>query len=119
VKTYYVYMLLCSDDSFYVGVTSNIEMRIAQHEYGIDPHCYTFTRRPVRVVHVSDFHHVDDAIAVEKKLKGWTRAKKRALVAADWRRVCELAVCRNETIAIASGGSPFDSAQGDKVLRRE
>jgi putative endonuclease len=90
-------MLLCADDSFYIGITNDAERRVAEHQLGIDPRCYTYKRRPVRVVHVSDFRNVDDAIAVEKKLKGWSRAKKRALVAGDWQRIHELAPCRNDS----------------------
>jgi putative endonuclease len=90
VKTYYVYMLQCSDSSFYVGITSNLELRVGQHEFGFDPECYTFTRRPLKLVHSSDFRNVDDAIAWEKQLKGWSRAKKFALVEGDWRRIHEL-----------------------------
>jgi putative endonuclease len=113
VKTYYVYMLLCADDSYYIGVTNDLEFRLGQHEYGFDPGCYTFTRRPLKVVHASDFHNVDEAIAWEKQLKGWSRAKKAALVAADWNRIHELAECANETASRYHLVSPFDSAQGD------
>ncbi|MGB6519535.1 MAG: GIY-YIG nuclease family protein, partial [Candidatus Cybelea sp.] len=81
MKIYYVYMLLCADGSFYAGITSNLELRLGQHEFGVDPNCYTYKRRPVRLVYASDFLNVDDAIAWEKHVKGWSRAKKRALVA--------------------------------------
>jgi putative endonuclease len=105
MKTYYVYMLRCADGSFYVGVTSDIELRVAQHEYGIDPRCYTFERRPVRLVYSSDFRNVDDAIACEKQLKRWSRAKKAALVTGDWAQIHRLAECKNETAA-ARGNVP-------------
>jgi len=91
MKTYYVYMLRCSDNSFYVGITSDPERRIAQHKLGLDPECYTFKRRPVELVHASDFREVTDAIAWEKQLKGWSRAKKRALIAGDWPDIQRLA----------------------------
>ena len=91
MKTYYVYMLRCADGSFYVGITNNIELRINQHQFGLDEECYTFTRRPVRLVHSSDFSNVDDAIAWEKQLKGWSRAKKVALVDGDWALIHRLA----------------------------
>jgi putative endonuclease len=91
VKTYYVYMLQCADGSFYVGITNNLEYRFGQHQHGFDPGCFTFKRRPVQLVHSSDFQNVDDAIAWEKQLKGWSRAKKRALVENDWPRISRLA----------------------------
>jgi putative endonuclease len=97
MKTYYVYMLLCADRSFYVGITNDPEARVAQHQLGNDPTCYTFTRRPVKLVHCSDFRNIDDAIAWEKQLKGWSRAKKVAMASNNWKLVHDLARCTNET----------------------
>jgi len=99
MKTYFVYMVRCSDDSFYVGLTNNAELRVAQHNYGIDPKCYTFTRRPVVLVHLSEFGEVWDAIRWEKQLKGWSRAKKRALAADDWATIHMLARRTKERLA--------------------
>jgi putative endonuclease len=99
MKIYYVYMLRCSDDSFYVGITNNLELRVEQHRFGIDPRCYTFRRRPLSLVHSSDFGNVRDAIAWEKQLKGWSRVKKMALMRNDWATVHSLAECTNETAA--------------------
>ena len=84
-------MVLCSDGSFYTGITNNAEYRVAQHNYGVDPECYTFTRRPVKLVHLSEFREVWDAIRWEKRLKGWSRAKKRALTEGDWAAIHILA----------------------------
>jgi putative endonuclease len=84
---YFVYMLLCADYSYYVGVTNNLELRVGQHQCGWDPGCYTHERRPVRLVYASDFQRIEQAIAWEKQLKGWGRAKKAALVAGDWERI--------------------------------
>jgi len=91
MKRFYVYMLQCADDSFYVGITSKLEERLGQHDYGWDERCYTFKRRPLRCVHISEFATFDDAVAWEKHLKGWSRAKKRALVNGDWGEVRRLA----------------------------
>lgn len=84
-------MLLCADGSFYVGITSSPDCRIAQHNLGIDRKSYTFTRRPVRLVHMSEFRYVHDAIHWEKHFKGWSHAKKQALAENDWRTVQGLA----------------------------
>jgi len=65
-------MVLCADRSFYVGITDDLEFRVAQHQEGADPWCYTFTRRPIKLVHSSEFHEVAEAIAWEKHLKGWS-----------------------------------------------
>ncbi len=91
MKRFYVYMVLCADNSFYVGITSDIEQRLGQHEYGWDEHCYTFKRRPLQCVHVSEFANFDDAEQWEKHLKGWSRAKKIALMNGDWKEVRRMA----------------------------
>jgi predicted GIY-YIG superfamily endonuclease len=75
-----MYVLLCWDGSYYVGVTSDLPARIAQHESGEYLACFTRIRRPVLLLYSEAFDRVDDAIAAEKRLKGWSRAKKRALI---------------------------------------
>jgi putative endonuclease len=84
MERYFVYMLLCSDGRFYVGITNDVARRTAEHNLGVIEDCYTFGRRPVRLVHSSGFSNVFDAIRWEKQLKGWSRAKKCALVRDDW-----------------------------------
>ena len=98
MKRFFVYVLRCSDDSLYVGVTSTLEQRIAQHHEGTFPGCYTFRRRPLSVVHVSEFAAFDEAFAAEKKLKRWSRAKKEAFVRGDFGELHWLA--RRRTAAL-------------------
>jgi putative endonuclease len=75
----YVYILECSDGSFYVGSTRSLEVRLAQHQAGIG--CkYTFTRRPVQLVFCEEFDRIDEAFEREKQIQGWGRAKRRALI---------------------------------------
>jgi putative endonuclease len=100
VKQYWVYLLRCSDRHYYAGVTSKLETRVAEHQAGIDPWCYTFGRRPVELVFSASFSTPDEAIAAEKRLKGWGRAKKEALVRGDWVAIRELS--RSHT----NGGIP-------------
>ena len=80
-----VYMLRCADNSFYVGsATGNdLSRRIAQHNAGTFPG-YTHSRRPVKLVWSQHFEIITDAIAVKRQIKGWGRAKKAALIDADW-----------------------------------
>ncbi|MGD0969633.1 MAG: GIY-YIG nuclease family protein [Candidatus Aquilonibacter sp.] len=66
MRVYYVYIPRCFDGTFYVGMTNDIERRVNEHHYGIDRDCYTYERRPLRVVHVSEFRWVDQAIAAER-----------------------------------------------------
>ncbi len=91
VKTYWVYIVRCADRSYYTGVTSNLEYRVAQHHAGANPRAYTSTRRPVELAYAQEFANIEEAIAAEKRLKGWSRAKKAAMIAGDWLEVCRLA----------------------------
>ena len=88
----FVYMLRCADGSFYVGSAtgSDLTLRIAQHEAGTIEGC-TSLRRPVTLVWSEFFNRITDAIAVERKIKGWSRKKKDALIAGDWDSVRRLA----------------------------
>ena len=79
-KIYFVYIIKCSDKSYYVGITNNLERRLYEHNEGFDPYSYTYSRRPVNLVFEQSFHDVDNAILYEKKIKGWSRAKKEALI---------------------------------------
>ncbi|MGZ3874801.1 MAG: GIY-YIG nuclease family protein [Mucilaginibacter sp.] len=90
MKQYYVYILLCSDNSYYTGVTNNPERRLYEHEHGLDPSSYTCKRRPVTLVFHEMFNDIVQAIAFEKQIKGWKRAKKEAIIKGDWHLLPEL-----------------------------
>ena len=90
-QSYTTYILECADGSFYVGVTNDVEARVAQHSLGEDPKAYTFSRRPVKLVFAEHFPDINDAIAFEKQVKGWRRVKKEALIRRDWDALPELA----------------------------
>ena len=94
--SFYTYILSCSDDSFYVGYTDNLEARLAQHHYGEIPG-YTQSRLPVKLVYSVESSTRDDAFALERKLKGWSRAKKQALVDGNFERIRELAKSRKSS----------------------
>ena len=84
MKFYFVYILKCSDDSFYTGFTSNLDQRIAEHQMGKSGG-YTSTRLPIRLVWSEQFlDDPDQAIEWEKRIKGWSRRKKEALINEDW-----------------------------------
>ena len=68
----YVYILRCSDTTFYTGVTNNLEQRFEQHSQGININSYTFTRRPLELVFYEIFNSPIAAIAFEKKIKKWS-----------------------------------------------
>jgi putative endonuclease len=112
---YSVYILKCSDGSFYTGVTNNLEERLNQHKSGLNESCYTFKRRPLELVFKEDFQDILLSIEKEKQIKGWTRKKKIALIEKNFDRLPILSQCENTTshknhnINKAS----FDSAQDD------
>ncbi|HAF40778.1 MAG TPA: GIY-YIG nuclease family protein [Sphingobium sp.] len=84
------YMLHCADRSFYVGHTDHLETRIAQHESGEIPG-YTQTRRPVKLVWSQSFGTRMEVLEAERRMKGWSRAKKLALIREDWTLISSLA----------------------------
>ena len=85
-----MYILKCSDGSYYVGHSDDVERRVAEHESGAIPG-YTKTRRPVKTVYVQEFPSRDEAFDAERQVKGWTRKKKEALIRSDWDAIRELA----------------------------
>ena len=87
---FWVYMLRCRDRSFYVGHTDNLEQRLAQHERGTFRGCYTFERRPVVLVYCQAFATREEALAMERRIKRWNRAKKVALTEGNWREVSRI-----------------------------
>jgi len=89
-KTYWVYILKCSDGSYYTGSSSNIEKRISEHQQGAIKG-YTSNRRPVELIFSEYFDDVHNAISAERQIKGWSRAKKEALIKGDFKLLKELA----------------------------
>ncbi|WP_022882923.1 GIY-YIG nuclease family protein [Gryllotalpicola ginsengisoli] len=79
----HVYMLRCADGSYYVGSTRDLDQRMAQHWSGKGAK-YTSTRLPVELVWAEEYDSVADAYAMEKKIQGWSRAKREALIRGDW-----------------------------------
>ncbi|WP_307031409.1 GIY-YIG nuclease family protein [Arthrobacter globiformis] len=89
----YTYMLGCSDGSYYVGSTFDLERRLAQHQSG-DGAAYTRRRRPVLLVWAEEYDRIDEAYAREKQVQGWSRAKREALIRGDYAALPALSVGR-------------------------
>jgi predicted GIY-YIG superfamily endonuclease len=80
----YLYILRCSDASYYIGTTrGNFETRVAQHQ-GRTFDGYTARRRPAVFVFHQEFALIEDAVASERQVKGWRREKKEALIRGDF-----------------------------------
>ena len=87
---FHAYLLRCNDGSYYAGHTDNLELRIAQHGSGIFGG-YTAQRLPVEMVWSETFATREEALAAERQIKGWSRAKKQALINGNWELMSELA----------------------------
>ncbi len=88
----YVYILQCADGGYYTGLTQRTpDERESEHNQGLDPAAWTFQRRPVTVVWSEHFDRIDEAIATERRIKGWSRIKKEALIRRDYERLPALA----------------------------
>jgi putative endonuclease len=96
-----MYILRCADGSYYVGTTrKTLEERLAEHNAGLH-RGYTAARRPVFMVYAQHFETVTDAVWAERQVKGWSRAKKEAMIKGEWQLLPELAKRRTR-----SGGQP-------------
>jgi putative endonuclease len=91
----YLYILRCADGSYYVGTTrKSLEERIGEHNAGLHGG-YTASRRPVTMVFTQHFETITDAVAAERQVKGWSRAKKEAMIKGEWNRLPDLAKRRS------------------------
>lgn len=97
MRFYYVYILKCNDGTYYTGITNNVEKRFTEHQSGLKKDSYTYKRRPLSLEFHYAFNNADQAILFEKKIKGWTKAKKEALINGDFKMLQILSECRNAT----------------------
>ena len=75
----YVYILRCADDTLYVGSTIHLSLRLEQHQVGMGS-AYTKRRLPVELIWSEDFSRIDEAFAWEKRIQGWSHAKRMAFI---------------------------------------
>ena len=94
-KEYFVYILRCSDGSYYTGVTNDYRRRVWEHQQGLNPTCYTCKRRPLDHVYTAIFEDIHEAIAWEHRVKGWTRKKKELLIKGDFGSLPAASKCEN------------------------
>jgi putative endonuclease len=97
MKSYFIYIIKCSDGLLYTGFTNNIERRFNEHVHGLNKNCFTFKRRPIELVFHKEFNAVNQAIYFEKKIKKWSAKKKLALANNDFDLIQILSECRNFT----------------------
>ena len=97
---FYVYILECSDGSYYTGHTDNLESRLHQHHLAYFSQCYTASRLPVLLVYKQGFATREEALSSERQIKGWRRKKKQALIKEDWERLKKLARNRQSKVLL-------------------
>ena len=103
----WVYMLECSDGSYYVGSTRDLERRLWQHNEGLGAE-YTKRRRPVALVWSAEFYNVADAFSAEKQIQNWSRAKRQALIDGRFNELPMLSRGRTGWMKRGESGSGLD-----------
>jgi len=125
----YMYILECSDGSYYTGSTNDLERRFEQHRLGEGSN-HTKKRLPVKLVYFEEYHRIDDAFYREKQIQGWSRNKKEALINNMSDDLKKYAQCMNEShyrnfahystpcdtsASSVHRSAPFDSAPFDSA----
>ncbi|WP_317046115.1 GIY-YIG nuclease family protein [Aquimarina sediminis] len=105
-----MYILECSDGSYYTGSTKDIERRLIEHQNGEGAN-HTKKRLPVQLLYYEKYDRIDTAFYREKQVQGWSRSKKEALIKGDLEGLHDLAECRNETHFSIFRSPGFGSAQ--------
>ncbi|MCF1421412.1 GIY-YIG nuclease family protein [Mangrovimonas futianensis] len=85
MKFYFVYILECSDKSYYTGITNDLERRMMKHQTKISKSSYTHSRLPVKLIWHCMVENPTEAIKIEKQIKGWSRRKKQAMIQENWK----------------------------------
>lgn len=92
----YMYILECSDGSYYTGSTKDLKIRLEQHQNG-DGANHTAKRLPVILLYFEEFQRIDEAFYREKQVQGWSRKKKEALIEANYSDLEKFSACQNES----------------------
>ena len=104
----YMYILLCSDGSYYTGSTTHLEVRLNQHHAGEGAN-HTKKRLPVKLLYYEEYSRIDEAFYREKQVQGWSRVKKEALIKGMTELLPELAIAYRD---LGDGGFESLSHRG-------
>ena len=113
----FMYILECSDGSYYTGSTNDLDRRLEQHQKGEGAN-YTKKRLPVNLVYYEEFNRIDQAFYREKQVQGWSRSKKEALINNRPTDLLNLSECKNKSHYRNASGA-FDSAAFDSAQAPE
>jgi 5-(carboxyamino)imidazole ribonucleotide synthase len=94
-EAFYVYIILCNDDSYYTGLTDDLMRRFEEHVNGLYETCYTFKKRPLILKYYETIPFLKDAVERERQIKGWSKAKKKALIQGNFHMLQLLSQCNN------------------------
>jgi putative endonuclease len=87
----YIYILRCANGTYYTGITRrSVEERVSEHAQGL-VEGYTSRHLPVELIFSEYYARIDEAIAAERRIKGWSRAKKEAYMRGDFSKLSILA----------------------------
>ena len=98
----WVYILKCSDGSYYTGSAVDLEKRIAEHTAGTF-NGYTSKRLPVELVFAYEMPTIFEAFLRERQIKGWARRKKEALIKGEWYKLIEYSKSKGRHPSTGSG----------------
>jgi putative endonuclease len=87
----YMYILECSNGSYYTGSTKYLDLRIRQHQTGQGAN-HTKKFLPVKLIYFEEFSRIDHAFYREKQVQGWSRKKKEALIYGEFENLVPLSV---------------------------
>ncbi len=104
----WMYILECADGSYYTGSTTNLELRLAQHQAGEGAN-HTKKRLPVKLVYFEEYERIDQAFYREKQVQGWSRKKKEELIQGKPELLPQLAMAYRDVKKLEGG---FESSQG-------
>ena len=106
-----IYILRCADGSYYTGITHrSVDERVSEHAQGLIKGCYTESRLPAELVFNEYYERIDEAVAAERRIKGWSRAKKEAMMRGDFAALSALAKRKRKPVAPKSDPSSFETA---------
>ncbi|MGH6822294.1 MAG: GIY-YIG nuclease family protein [Methylocella sp.] len=105
-----IYILRCADGSYYTGISRrSVEERVSEHAQGLIKGCYTESRLPVELVFSEHYERADEAVAAERRIKGWSRAKKEAMMRGDFVALSVLARRKGKPQKPESDPSSFET----------
>lgn len=113
----WLYILQCADNSYYVGSTNNLDLRLAEHAAGEGSH-YTRKRLPCELIFAQEFPSEHDAFLRERQVKGWSRVKKEALIRGDFDALVVLAKSKASRSQQVTEEESASHRPVDVILRR-